>query len=570
MIKIKIDNPDKLASNVLIKKSAFVSFDYDGRIVDFIKKMGTRIYNADNRTWEMPLNNIVSLCNKFEDIEIIIEGVYEDLHKIELENDIPKNIAFKTKPFPHQLDGIRFGLNHDRFLLCDDQGLGKTLQIIDLVECLSEKVKKALIICGVNSLKYNWREEVSKHSNEKGYVLGTRYRKNGKEYLGSTKDKINDLSNLPDNKYIITNIETLRLGAKKIGKYKYDFPIANKIKELCNDGTIGLIAFDECHRAKDSTSLQGKAMLEISAPHMIAMSGTPLMNSPIDLYFPIKWLGYENHSLFEFKRHYCRLGGYNDAEILGYKNLDELRSLVDQIMLRRLKTEVLDLPDKIEKLEYVEMSSKQSKLYLEIQQNTKTLIHQIRMSNNPLSMLLRLRQVTGWCGIIDESIQESAKMQRMVELVEDIVANNQKAIIFSNWTSITEVAVKLLSKYNPAYITGDVKQEERMNEVDRFQNDERCKVIIGTIGAMGTGLTLTSAQNVIFLDEPWTKALKNQAEDRAHRIGTKGTVSIITLMCKDTIDDRIHDLIEKKGKMSDALIDGKLSLEDINLSLIHI
>lgn len=567
MIKIKIDNPDKLASNVLIKKSAFVSFDYDGRIVDFIKKMGTRIYNADNRTWEMPLNNIVSLCNKFEDIEIIIEGVYEDLHKIELENDIPKNIAFKTKPFPHQLDGIRFGLNHDRFLLCDDQGLGKTLQIIDLVECLGEKVKKALIICGVNSLKYNWREEVSKHSNEKGYVLGTRYRKNGKEYLGSTKDKMEDLSNLPDHKYIITNIETLRLGAKKISKYKYDFPIANKIKELCNDGTIGLIAFDECHRAKDSTSLQGKAMLEISAPHMIAMSGTPLMNSPIDLYFPIKWLGYENHSLFEFKRHYCRLGGYNDAEIMGYKNLDELRSLVDQIMLRRLKTEVLDLPDKIEKLEYVEMSSKQSKLYLEIQQNTKTLIHQIRMSNNPLSMLLRLRQVTGWCGIIDESIQESAKMQRMIELVEDIVSNNQKAIIFSNWTSITEVAVKLLSKYNPAYITGDVKQEERMNEVDRFQNDERCKVIIGTIGAMGTGLTLTSAQNVIFLDEPWTKALKNQAEDRAHRIGTKGTVSIITLMCKDTIDDRIHDLIEKKGKMSDAIIDGKLSLEDINFLL---
>lgn len=567
MIKIKIDNPDKLASNVLIKKSAFVSFDYDGRVVDFIKKMGTRIYNPDNRTWEMPVNNIVSLCNKFEDIEIIIEGFYEDLHKIELENDIPKNIIFKTKPFPHQLDGIRFGLNHDRFLLCDDQGLGKTLQIIDLVECLGDKVKKALIICGVNSLKYNWREEVSKHSNEKGYVLGTRYRKNGKEYLGSTKDKINDLSNLSDHKYIITNIETLRLGAKKIGKYEYDFPIANKIKELCNDGTIGLIAFDECHRAKDSTSLQGKAMLEISAPHMVAMSGTPLMNSPIDLYFPIKWLGYENHSLFEFKRHYCRLGGYNDAEIMGYKNLDELRSLVDQIMLRRLKTEVLDLPDKIEKLEYVEMSSKQSKLYLEIQQNTKTLIHQIRMSNNPLSMLLRLRQVTGWCGIIDESIQESAKMQRMIELVEDIVSNNQKAIIFSNWTSITEVAVKLLSKYNPAYITGGVKQEERMNEVDRFQNDERCKVIIGTIGAMGTGLTLTSAQNVIFLDEPWTKALKNQAEDRAHRIGTKGTVSIITLMCKDTIDDRIHDLIEKKGKMSDALIDGKLSLEDINFLL---
>ena len=98
MIKIKIDKPDKLSNNILVKKSAFVSFDYNGEIVNFIKKMGTRVYNPDNHTWEMPINNIISLCNKFENEDIQISGIYEDLHKQDFEVDIPKDYKFKTKP----------------------------------------------------------------------------------------------------------------------------------------------------------------------------------------------------------------------------------------------------------------------------------------------------------------------------------------------------------------------------------------------------------------------------------------------------------------------------------------
>lgn len=570
MIKIHIGEPEKLSNNILVKKSAFVSFDYNPDIVSFIKQMGTRVYNPDNHTWEMPINNIIGLCNKFENEEIQISGIYEDLHKQEFEIDIPKDFKFKTKPFAHQIDGVRFGLNKKKFLLCDDQGLGKTKQIIDFVGCLekTDTINKVLIICGVNSLKYNWQYEIGVHSDEKGWVLGTRFRKTtGKAYEGSTKDKLDDLGNLPDCRYIITNIESLRAGTKKISKTKYHFPIAEKLQELCKNGTISVIAFDECHKSKDPTSLQSRAMLLLSASYMSAMSGTPLMNNPLDLYFPIHWLGYEQHSLYQFKQHYCKFGGWGGSQVVGYKNLEEIRALMEKIMIRRLKSEVLDLPEKIRKIEYVDMTSKQNQIYKEVYNGVMSDLQKIKFSNNPLSMMIRLRQATGWTGIISNTVQESAKMDRMIELVQEIVASGQKAIIFSNWESMAEVAKEKLKAYNPAYITGATKADERMKEVDRFQTDDKCRVIIGTIGAMGTGLTLTAAQNVIFLDSPWTMALKAQAEDRAHRIGTKGTVNIITLVCKNTIDERIEELVEKKGQIADALVDGKASVDDINFLL---
>lgn len=570
MIKIYIGEPDKLSNNILVKKSAYVSFDYNPDIVNYIKQMGTRVYNAENHTWEMPVNNIIGLCNKFENEEIKIEGIYEDLHKQEFDIDIPKDFEFKTKPFRHQIDGVRFGLNKKKFLLCDDQGLGKTFQIINWVGCLekTDTINKVLIVCGVNSLKYNWQSEISIHSDEKGWVLGTRFRKTtGRAYEGSTKDKLEDLNNLPDCRYIITNIETLRAGAEKISKSKYHFPIAEKLQELCKNGTISVIAFDECHRSKEPTSLQSRAMINVTAKYMVAMSGTPLMNNPLDLYFPMKWLGYENHSFYQFKQHYCTLGGWGGSQVVGYKNLEEIRTMMDNIMLRRLKTEVLDLPEKIRKIEYVDMTPKQNQIYKEVYNGVMSDLQKIKFSNNPLSMMIRLRQATGWTGILSQTIQESAKMDRMIELVQEIVASGQKAIIFSNWESMTEVAREKLKSYNPAYITGATKADERMKEVERFQNDDKCKVIIGTIGAMGTGLTLTAAQNVIFLDSPWNMALKAQAEDRAHRIGTKGTVSVITLCCRDTIDERIEEIVQKKGEISDALIDGKLSVSDIDFLL---
>ena len=134
--------------------------------------------------------------------------------------------------------------------------------------------------------------------------------------------------------------------------------------------------------------------------------------------------------------------------------------------------------------------------------------------------------------------------------------SGDKVIIFSNWTDMTTPTFDRLKMYNPSIIT--VETKDRVAEQDKFMNDNSCKVIIGTTGAMGTGLTLTAGTTVIFLDSPWNRANKEQAEDRAHRIGTKSNVTIITLVTKGTIDERIEELIYRKGAMADMLVDGKL------------
>lgn len=556
-ININIGQPDNLANNVLVKYSAFVTCDYDSDVVSYLKALPTRIYHPERKAWEMPFTAVSDMANKFTDHEFIIEGIYhEDCAEILAE--IPDGFEFKTNPYGYQTDGVRYALTKNKFLLGDQMGLGKSKQIIDWACCLKQegKIKRALIICGVNSLKYNWKNEIATHSTESAWVIGTRFRKNGNAYEGSSKDKLADLDNLPEASFLITNIETLRSGAYKEGN-RHRYPFADKINELVKAGEISLIAFDEAHTAKNPSSQQGRAMLKTSAPYMVAMTGTPIMNKPLDLFVPLSWLGYDNHTYYAFKNHYCNMGGYGGQEVVGYKNLHEIRELLDLMMLRRLKDDVLDLPEKIHTDDIVDMTPKQAVIYKEILNQVKSDLHKISFSDNPLAMLIKLRQATGYTGILSDKIAESAKLDRLEEIVAELAENGQKCIVFSNWEMITSVVVDRLKKYSPAYITGKVKSDDRMKEVNRFQNDDNCKVIIGTMGAMGTGLTLTAAQTVIFLDEPWTQAVKSQCEDRCHRIGTKGSVQVITIMCRNTIDHRINDIVYKKGVLSDMLIDGK-------------
>lgn len=281
------------------------------------------------------------------------------------------------------------------------------------------------------------------------------------------------------------------------------------------------------------------------------------MNNPLDLFIHLKWLGYEKHSFYSFKNHYCIMGGYGGYQVIGYRHLDQLKEQFEDIMLRRLKKDVLDLPEKIYQDEFVEMSPKQEKIYKEVKMEVQQNIDKVTSAINPLAEMTRLRQATDYTGILSSTVLESAKLERLDELLEEIIGNGHKAIIFSNWTSMTNPTYERYKKYNPAIITGEVK--DRVEQEHKFMTDASCKIIIGTTGAMGTGLTLTAATYVIFLDEPWNKAIKEQAEDRAHRIGTKDNVTIITMMCKNTIDERIHYLVEQKGKMANLMIDEKIT-----------
>ena len=547
MIVVDIRKHDKLSNNLY---SAFITFDYNSEIVDKIRSYPFRFYNANAKEWEIPTENVQDFVNSMGRYDIKLTGELSQLNEKKVDVDIPKGFHFKTKPFNHQEKGLEYGMKYDRWFLGDEQGLGKSKQVIDIAVARKIKYgyKHCLIVCGVNTLKWNWANEIHTHSDENSFILGQRTLKNGILTIGSMNNKLNDLDNIDELPYfIITNVESFR---------NEDF--ANKVKDLCKKGKINMCAADETHKMKNPSSQQTKGFLKCLPECRIAMTGTPLMNNPMDLYVILKWLGYENHAFYSFKQHYCVMGGYGGYEIVGYKNMDQLTNQINSIMLRRLKKDVLDLPEKIYVDEYVDMLPKQSEIYKEVQMDIKAHIDEIKFDNNPLSTLIRLRQATGYTGILSSSIQESAKLDRMVDLVDEAVSNDDKCLVFSNWTQMTDEIVKRLKQYNPALITGQTKDSDRTIQQDKFMNDDSCKVIVGTIGAMGTGLTLTAGTTVIFLDEPWNKALFEQAVDRAHRIGTKNNVTIYSIMCKGTIDERIHDLIYKKGQMSDAIIDGKI------------
>lgn len=536
-VAITIRNSNK---NLYEDKSAYVTFPYNPDYVQIMRDLPLRWYDSAEKSWEIPIDSITTIKEKIPNITII--GDIPNTEDI----NIPADYEWKTKPFNHQIDAVNYGLLHNKWLLGDEQGLGKTKTVIDIavINKLNHGYKHCLIICGVNGLKYNWEKEIKTHSDENGWILGTR-----KGKAKGNAEKFEDLKNINsiDAFFLITNIESLRSS-----------DITDEIKKLCNAGIINMVVVDEVHKCANPTSQQSKGLLQITADTQIALTGTPLMNTPLDLYLPLKWLGYENHAFYAYKKHYTIQGGYGGYEVVGYKNMDELQTRLSKIMLRRLKADVLDLPEKLYVDEYVEMGDKQKKLYFEVMKEIKANIDKIQMSSNPLAQLIRLRQATGYTGILSSVIKESAKLDRLEQLISDTIQNGKKAVVFSNWTQMTDNVVDRLKHYNPLLITGQTNPNDRQNIVEKFQNDDNYPVIVGTIGAMGTGLTLTAGTVVIFIDEPWTKALYDQAVDRCHRIGTTDNITVYNLLTKDTIDERVHEIINKKGAISDVLVDGKI------------
>ena len=407
MITIKIDKSNKCNGDY----SLYVSFPYDAKIVSIIKAQTIRYYNPDTREWELPVKSFDRLKESLTGYQLNIvnsnENLFKQVFKQKECNYIPNNFKFKITPFKHQIEGVEYGLTYDKFLLGDEQGLGKTMQAINIAIIKKQQrgYKHCLIICGVNGLKWNWKAEVEKHSNEKAYILGTKI-KNGKESIGTINDRLTDLKHIGKIKeyFIITNIETLR-----------NENIISLLKLLCDKEIIDMIVVDEIHKCKDSTSIQGKHLLKLQAKTMIAMTGTPLMNNPLDLYVPIRWLGYEKHSFYSFKQHYCIMGGYGGYQVMGYRHLDQLKEQFDDIMLRRLKKDVLDLPEKIYQDEFVEMTPKQEKIYKEVKMEVQQNIDKVASAVNPLAEMIRMRQATDYTGILSSTVLESAKLERLDE-----------------------------------------------------------------------------------------------------------------------------------------------------------
>lgn len=587
-----------------------IRFRYDPFLVSTVKLIPGRQWNPDGKFWTIPRDKLGFLLNQLKGTK------YEDLTVIKSEEHINENRELESttvipdvdvsdwkflikkgcKPFKHQIEFMQYAVDRYQrgyrsgFILGDEMGAGKTVETMNLAlyEKRRLKYKHCLIICCINTSKYNWSAEI--HDNTRGrlegYILGTRLKKDGsrRKHIGG-KEKLADLetgkmygdTNGKDLPYfLITNIESIRM---KSGR---TYPIADRIIEMCNSGELSMIAIDEIHKNASPTSIQGKQLLRIKkytgrSVEWIPITGTPIVNKPTDVYLPLKLIdGHNYSSYYSWCREFCIYGGYGNHEIIGYKNIPMLKAMLQSNMIRRLKKDILDLPPKLYYDEYVENTPYQDKLEEKFIQEAFDHADEIASSMNPMVKFLRLRQVNGSPELVDpdlkvdsDYINKNAKLKRLLEILEDIHDRHEKVVIFSNWVDPLRTLYKFIKlKYKVCCYTGTMPEDERQKHKRVFIENPEYTVMIGTIGALGTTHTLTVAKNVIFYDEPWTYTDKIQAEDRTHRPGTTSPVNIYTLLSKDTIDDRVHDIVYGKGAVSGYIVDNQLDFRN-NPDLVY-
>ena len=582
-----------------------IRFPYDPEVVQLIKNVPGRMFDSAHKYWIIPIDKLGFLVNqikgtryehqfKIYSAEYLNENATIDstdqIPDIDISN-VEYRVASDCNILPHQLDFMKYAIDRQHkgytqgFILGDQQGLTKTNQAMNLALYNKKfnKVKHCLIVACVNSAKYNWVYDIEKHTDGeyKPYILGSRIKRDGTiKYDGSSTDKLQDLmtgkmygkkDGDPLPFFIITNIEVFHYRSER------RYLIRERLTTLLNKGYIGMVILDEIHRNASATSKSGKQLLKLKKDtagarvEWLPMTGTPIVNKPTDVFVPLKLVGGHNYNNYHlWCQNFCVYGGFGDHEIIAYKNIPQLKQMLQSNMLRRLKSEVLNLPPKIHTIEYVENTPYQEKLYQDILADTIAHREEIITALNPMVKLLKLRQVNGSPELVDQNLvvdrsylTKNSKMARLVDLVDTIVANEEKVVIFSNWVESLRTVYKFIAlKHKVCCYTGTMNPDDREKSKLQFIEDPTCKVMIGTVGALGVSHTLTVANNVIFYDLPWNPATMEQAEDRCHRTGTTSTVNIYSIIARDTVDEKVYKLIQDKDGVAKYIVDNELSFKN--------
>lgn len=544
MIKITEQIPKKISGVT----SLFLELPFNQISIDIIKASGLAVWHKKEKIWEVPITSLSYLLDNLTYIDDISLNLIDE--KQEAINQ-QLTLNYKLKPFPHQKDAILYGLAHDRWLLLDSPGLGKTASIIHLAEELKAQrgLEHCLIICGLATLRANWEKEIKIHSNLSSIVIGKKVNSKGNIVWSTVKERAEQLKNKIDEFFVIINIESIR---------------EDCVVEAINnsENKFDMVALDECHKCAGTGSIQSKNLLDLdSATYKVGMTGTLLTNSPLSAMIPLKWIGVEHSTLTNYKAQYCEFGGFGGHEIVGYKNLELLRDEIDSCSLRRTK-DLIDLPPKNIYNEYVEMNDLHRKFYDDVKAGVKEECDKIKLNtNNLLALTTRLRQATSCPSVLTSTDIVSSKIERCIDLVEDIVSQEDKVVVMSAFKEPIYQLEKLLRKYNPLVGTGDMKDQEVSENIDKFQHDSKYKVMLATQSKMGTGVTLNAARYLIMIDEPWTYAIYEQCTDRIHRINNTEPVFIYNLICENTIDETVAKIIDRKKALADYMIDDKEDYE---------
>ena len=543
---------------------------------EVVNKFGGR-WNAKKKMWIYPLQtDVVDFAettwdNNDEKIEktkilkdwyqeekqqegAMLTAKQEEVEVDELDTQLADTL------YDYQRVGTNFLSKAEGAILADDMGLGKTIQTLAAID--NKKSLPALIICPA-SIKGNWKNEIEKWL--EGYKIIV--------IKGNKEQRLKCLKE--DADFYIGNYALLREKSRsKInGNWtKVENPIFSEIKNR----EWGAMVFDEAHKIKNRKSQQTKGAHKVikSADKVYHLTGTPIMNAPEEIWSLLHSLDDVKFSSFwRFVNRFCETydNGFG-IDIVGVKNPAEFKEMLKPYMLRRVKEEVLeDMPDLTVQKQWVDLEEKQQKIYNQMEKRMIAEISEQETVAAPvvIAKITRLKQIAVSPTLISDDSKEfkSTKINALMDILEG--AGQQKVVVFSQFKQAINLVKNELEKegYEYGILTGDIDQDQRQKEVDKFQNDPNCKIFLATIKAGGLGINLTAGSIAVFLDKDWTPANNSQAVDRLHRIGQKDNVTVIELMAKNTIEEYIEKVLEEKQETFDNLIEGKVNGKELLMNM---
>ena len=433
-------------------------------------------------------------------------------------------------PYDHQKTAVEKLLGNDKFILADDMGVGKTTSAT--IAAIESKSSKILIICPA-TLKLNWKREI--------------------EHYSSDKISIVESKNWVSGKFVIINYDILK-----------NFHSLDKKDEVTTilDENFDLIIIDEAHYISNAKAQRTKLANDKKVGKVWLLTGTPMTSRPINYYNLLKLVESRvAKNWISYVKRYCEgyqinTGGRKIWLTNGASNLDELRDRTKQKVLRRLKEEILDLPDKIITPIFLELNSKEYKKevgqYLDWANENKNESLTIQ-----LNKLMKVRQIIA-----------KEKVSNTFELIDQCLEQDKKVIIFTNFT---EPLMEIWSKYKKVAVPlyGRMNQEQRQESVDSFQNNPKIKIFVSNIKAGGVGITLTAGEVVIFNDLSFVPSDMAQAEDRAFRIGQNKNVSCLYPIFDNTLERIIYNIVQKKKRVIDTVMGDHMEDEDLMLSILE-
>jgi SWI/SNF-related matrix-associated actin-dependent regulator 1 of chromatin subfamily A len=535
-----------------LQKQDGVSFTPEKILIEFMLAETDKSYHIYGK---LKKNQTESKMYWLPKTQVTDDPYFEPIN-IEVYFDKYNKVLAKSnkKLYKHQEEGIKFLLSRNGCILADDMGLGKSAQSI--IAALESGAKKILVVCP-SSAKINWEREINVFCKDTTIIDG---------------------KNWSEAKFTIINFDILKNFHTLIeGRRQLTPEEMLQVKRDLANANFDLVIIDEAHYLKNNDSIRGKIMVELTVKHNIPkvwlLTGTPVANRPMDFFNLLKIIKSpiaENWKHFavrycDGKKFFKTLKNGQKKQIWitdGASNLDELASKTKNIIIRRLKTDVLDMPDKVITPMYHRLNIKEwvgyENLWGEYLQKRTSEGKRNGSLQKDLVELILLRQFIA-----------AAAIPYTIEMVENAIDMGRKVIIFTSFTEELEILAnhfgKLAVKHN-----GPMSTTQKQKSVDAFQKNSKVKVFIGNIKSAGVAITLTEATVVVFNSFSWVTGDNEQAEDRAFRIGQKNDVNVYYQLFDDTISTRMWETLRQKKDIISVIIgDKKMTEEEITIAMIE-